>query len=136
MLIAGVVVFLSGSGIYFSTHFRRTTSAVVANVAMALILWALIPLLVGFTSNYKYGFYKHDAFNLYLSTNPVIQAVVIMDMGNVDSNLSNLEYDWPFYDLDELGATNVFLWITMLIYMSMGLLFAWRAKCRLRRNIF
>ncbi len=136
MLITGVVVFLSGSGIYFSTHFRRTTSAVVANLAMALILWALIPLLVGFTSNYKYGFYKHDAFNLYLSTNPVIQAVVIMDMGNMDSNLSNLEYDWPFYDLDELGATNVFLWITMLIYMSMGLLFAWRAKCRFRRNIF
>jgi len=66
----------------------------------------------------------------------VLQAVVIMDMGNMDSNLSNLEYDWPFYNLDELGATNVFLWITMLIYMSLGLFFAWRAKCQLRRNIF
>ena len=136
MLITGVVVFLSGSGIYFSTRFRRTTSAVVANLAMALILWILIPLLIGFIFNYKYGFYEHNSFYLYLSTNPVIQAVVIMDLGNTGSNLSNLEYNWPFYDLNELGATNIFLWITMLIYISMGLLFAWRAKCRFRRNIF
>jgi len=131
MLIAGVVVFLSGSGIYCSTRFRRTTSAVVANLAMALILWALIPFL---TVNYR--FYEHDAVNLYLSTNPVIQAVVIMDMGNTGSDLSNLEYNWPFHDLDELGATNVFLWITMLVYMSLGLFLAWRAKCRFRKNIF
>jgi ABC-type transport system involved in multi-copper enzyme maturation permease subunit len=133
MLITGVVVFLSGSGIYFSTRFRRTTSAVVANLAMSLILWALTPLLV---VNYKYGFYTHDTINLYLSTNPVIQAVVIMDLGNTDSDLSDLKYDWPFNDLDELGATNVFLCITMLIYMSLGLFLAWRAKCRFRSNIF
>jgi ABC-type transport system involved in multi-copper enzyme maturation permease subunit len=136
MLIAGVIVFLSGSGIYFSTRFRRTTSAVVASLAMALTIWVLIPLLLVFTFGYKYGFYGHDAFDLYLSTNPVLQAVVIMDLKNMDNNLSNLEYDWPFSDLDELGTTNVFLLITMLVYMSLGLFFAWRAKCRFRRNVF
>jgi ABC-type transport system involved in multi-copper enzyme maturation permease subunit len=47
ILVTWIVVFLSGSGLYFSARLKRTTSAVVANFALALTLWAVIPLLLG-----------------------------------------------------------------------------------------
>jgi ABC-2 type transport system permease protein len=138
MLVTWIVVFLSGSGLYFSARLKRTTSAVVANFALALVLWAVIPLLLGLVSTISRDY---DALEIYMSANPVIQAGVIMDGAggrqNATKDISRLNYDW----LDRsnwkgIWPTTIVLLITMLIYISIGLLFAWRAKCRFRRNIF
>jgi hypothetical protein len=136
--VAWIVAFLSGSGLYFSARLKRTTSAVVANFALALTLWAVVPLLLGLgaiTTN------ESDFLETYILANPVVQTVVIMEGAggsrNATSNLSNLNYNWPSgRGWNNIRSTTNILLITMLIYMSLGLLFAWRAKCRLRRNIF
>ena len=137
ILVTWIVVFLSGSGLYFSARLKRTTSAVVANFALALTLWAVIPLLIGLaaiTTN------ESDFLETYILANPVVQTVVIMEGAggsrNATRNLPSLDYDWPSGSGYNVRSTTSILLITMLIYMSMGLLFAWRAKCRFRRNIF
>jgi len=138
ILVTWIVVFLSGSGLYFSARLKRTTSAVVANFALALTLWAVIPSLLGLVATINN---ESDILEAYILANPVVQAVVIMDGAggsqNATSNLSHLYYGWPSGSgWNNIWSTTSILLITMLIYMSMGLFFAWRAKCRFRRNIF
>jgi len=143
MLVAWIVVFLSGSGLYFSALLKHTTSAVVANFALALVLWAVIPMLLGLASEITHD---SDVGEAYVSTNPIVQAIVIMQGAggreNAWSNVSSLDYDWPhdyddsWLDWNKATGTSTFLLITMLAYVCFGFLFAWRAKCRFRRNIF
>ncbi len=137
ILITWIVVFLSGSGLYFSARLKRTTSAVIANFALALILWAVIPVLLGLVATITH---EDNILETYISANPVLQAFVIMfgagGSYNATRSLSHLNYEWPSGSDYNVWYTTRILLITMLIYISMGLLFAWRAKCRLRRNIF
>jgi ABC-type transport system involved in multi-copper enzyme maturation permease subunit len=144
MLVAWIVVFLSGSGLYFSARLKHTTSAVVANFALALALWVVIPMLLGLATAVSHD---DDTLWAYMSTHPMVQTVVIMNAAggshNASSNLSRLDYDWPhdydedsWLDWDRAGGTSTFLLLNMLVYMSFGFLFAWRAKARFRRNIF
>jgi hypothetical protein len=44
-------------------------------------------------------------------------------------------YDWPGCDRGPVESTCIILTIT-LVYMLIGLFFAWLAKRRFRRNIF
>lgn len=138
MLVAGIVVFLTGSGLYFSSRFKRTTSAVVANFALAVVLWMVIPTLLGMVSTINR---EDNVFGTYLSTNPVIQASTIMGGAggerNAKTKLSDLEYNWPPSRHSEgIYSTTGILLVTTLIYISVGFLFAWRAKCLFRHNIF
>jgi ABC-type transport system involved in multi-copper enzyme maturation permease subunit len=137
MLVAGLVVFLTGVGLYFSACFRRTTSAVVANFALALVLWVVIPAIWGLVSQLTR---EDDAFGAYVSANPAAQATVIMSGAggawNARAGLSSLDYKWPNDEWHKVGSTNGVLLVFMLIYIFVGLLFAWRAKCRFRRNVF
>ena len=138
MLVAGIVVFLTGSGLYFSSRFKRTTSAVVANFALAVVLWMVIPTLFGIASTINR---KGDVFEAYVSANPVIQAYTIMNGAggerNAKTKLSGLEYNWPPSRHSEgIYSTTGMLMVTTLIYISVGFLFAWRAKCLFRHNIF
>ena len=137
MFVAGLVVFLTGVGLYFSARFKRTTSAVVANFALAFVLWIIIPALLGMVSELTHDY---DAFGAYVSANPAAQATVIM--GGVSgewkaqAELTQLHYSWPNSDWHKVGTTTSILLIYMLIHIFVGFLFAWLAKCRFRRNIF
>ena len=142
IFVAGLVSFLTGVGIYFSARFKRTTSAVVANFALAIALWVVIPSLGGLISQFTGDRDYHHAFETYLSANPTIQAVVVMNGAGGEhvarTKLSRLHYDWPRRRNDWNGVwdTTGVLTVYMLIYVSVGFLFAWRAKCRFRRNVF
>ncbi len=139
MLIAGLVVFLTGVGLYFSTRFKRTTSAVVANFTLAVVLWIVVPALLGLVASIARG--RNDVFEKYVSANPVIQAYTIMGgaggQRNAETKLSKLEYNWPpsMHSEGTYSTTGILL-VTTLIYVSVGFLFAWRAKCLFRHNIF
>jgi ABC-2 type transport system permease protein len=139
MLIAGLVVFLTGVGLYFSTRFKRTTSAVVANFTLAVVLWIVVPALLGLVASIARD--RNDVFEKYVSANPVIQAYTIMGgaggQRNAETKLSGLEYNWPPSRHSEgIYSTTDILLVTTLIYISVGFLFAWRAKCLFRHNIF
>ena len=84
---------------------------------------------------------ESEVFMTYISANPVLQVTTVMEGAageiNAKTKLSRLEFDWPT-DIPDEGAyaTIGILLIIALIYASVGVLFAWRAKCRFRRNIF
>ena len=97
LVVAGALVFLGCSGLYFSSIMKRTTSAVVANFGFIVFLWIFIPIFLGYTtvltrSNPKWLY-------AYLSANPLTQTGVVMSAcsgsDKARASLSNLDYQWP-----------------------------------------
>ena len=138
MLVTWVTVFLTGSALYFSACFKRTTSAVVCASAMAFVLWAVAPAVLGIVSEIMQ---RRSFLGDYLSANPLVQTTVTMAAAagthNARTSLSGLLYRWPTVEAARsLGSATARLFTTMLLYVSAGLFLAWRARCRFRRNIF
>ncbi|MFC1792537.1 ABC transporter permease [Planctomycetota bacterium] len=133
----GLVVFLTGTGLYFSARFRRTTSAVIASFALALVLWAVLPAVLGLVSVFTHDY---DAVRELVSANPAAQLVTLMDGAggsfNARTDLSKLNFEWPDSSLRKIWPTTGLMLIYMSIYTVAGVLFGWRAKCRFRRNVF
>lgn len=138
VFIPGYTIFLTGAGIYFSTCCRRTTSAVVAVFALAVVLWMIIPALMGLMAATNFG---ESFIERYIPTHPAVQVTVLMNGAagryNAHAGLSKLQFEWP-PDGDNEGVwTTIRLLLTyMCIYISFGFLFAWRAKSRFRQKIF
>jgi ABC-type transport system involved in multi-copper enzyme maturation permease subunit len=130
ILVAWIVVFLFGTGVYFSARLRHTTTAVIANFALAGAIWAVAPILLGLITGI--GRAGQDIFEAYIAVNPMVHAGVVMDgtAGTLGS------YDWPSFSSLSAARSTVWMITCMLGYMLLGVLFAWRAKCRFRRNIF
>jgi ABC-2 type transport system permease protein len=127
------LVFLSGSGLYFSSRFKHTTTAVTMNFALAIVLWAILPILMGITGEvFEESRYVAET---YMDTNPFVHAAAILEatVGGLE------EYRWfCFYRKDPLNAVQSTIWILECTagYMFLGFLFAWSAKRRFRRHIF
>lgn len=116
VIVAGSVVFLCGIGFYFSSRFRRTSTAVMANFFLAASVWGILPFLVVlFMDAFRNARdIRHMLDEFCLGAVPFVQAMRVMD-----HNLS-------------LSESARF----MPSYIFLGFFFAWRAKCRLRCNIF
>lgn len=132
------VIFLTGMGIYFSALCKRSTSAVVATLAFAILLWGIIPAMLGLMMT---TIHSDKPFLIYMSTNPIIQAGIIMSgaSGQYNANvpLGYLKYPWPeAWMKGTIGNTTMMVLATTAIYVCAGLFFAWRAKCRFRKKIF
>lgn len=138
LIIVWAVIFLTGAGMYFSTLCKRSTSAVVATLAFAILLWGVIPALLGLMMT---TIQSEKPFLIYMSTNPIVQAGTVMAgaSGQYNANipLGYLKYPWPNEWMEgTIGKTTLMVFATTALYTSAGLLFAWRAKCRFRRKIF
>ena len=137
IFVTGLVVFLTGAGLYFSARFKRTTSAVIACFALALAFWAVLPGVLGLVS-----MITHD-YNIVadlVSANPAAQIAILMGGAggkwNARAGLSNLTFAWPDSSWHKVWPTTGLVIIYMMIYTVSGVLFGWRAKCRFRRNVF
>jgi len=132
MLVAWIVVFFTGSGLYFSSRFKRTTTAVVMNFGLGLTLWAIAPMLLGMLMA---GGGAHDADLLegLVSTNPIVQTACLVD-GAVGGH--RLAYGGPGFLGEDVESATTGMFVSLLVYASIGALFAWRAKCSFRRNVF
>lgn len=130
ILVAWIVALLSGTGLYFSTRFKHTTTAVIANFALAGVIWALVPIITLMVVGISGG--SIDLISGLMDTHPFVQAGILVD-GATDSSGT---YYWP--GIESANATGSTIWMLacMLGYMFVGWLFMWRAKYRLRRNIF
>jgi ABC-2 type transport system permease protein len=137
IFITGLVVFLTGAGLYFSASLKRTTSAVIASFALALMLWVILPSVLGLVSVI---INNYDAVGNLVSANPAAQIAILMDGAggnwNARAGFSNLTFAWPDSSWRKVWPTTGLVLIYMLIYAGAGVLFGWRAKCRFRRNIF
>lgn len=140
-LIAGTIVFLCGTGFYFSSRLKRTSEAVITNIILAASLWGLLPLLLGLLKEvvrgnvYGHMVYRnlHEFRDVYLSMVPFVQAKVVMVSTFATAGWSS--YHWPDHYRGPEEST-YFILTVMCCHMLVGMLFAWRATRRFRRNIF
>jgi ABC-type transport system involved in multi-copper enzyme maturation permease subunit len=128
-IIAGIIVFLSGTGFYFSSRLRHTSEAVIINIALAASIWGIFPLLLVLLAQT----YHSDFGEYYMDMVPFVQAMVVMV--STFTNPAWSSYDWPGRERGSLESTFIIL-IVMMVYMLLGVLFAWLAKRRFRRNVF
>ncbi|MHC4742891.1 MAG: ABC transporter permease [Planctomycetota bacterium] len=136
MIMIELVVFLTSAGVYFSARFRRTTSAVVATFGLAFVLWVVAPMVFGLIATVT----RNEAMaRTCIYSNPATQVGVVIKGAsgrtNARKDAGNLTYDW-FDKVRRLGPTTLLTAKVMMAYVLGGLFFAWRAKCRFRRNVF
>ena len=144
MLVVWLVLFLTGTGMYFSARLRRTTAAVMANLGLALALWAVLPILLGLTMALSKG--DSDYINIVFCANPVVQGTVVTIAGagedQASESIEGLEYHWPddsvgpYAGAPGAGDTTARMFVSILGYGLVGLAFALRAKAHLRRKLF
>ncbi len=133
VLVAGLVVFLAGSGLYFGSCYRRTTTAVIMNFALAVVIWVIFPFVMAVTGGINREL--RPLIEPCLDTHPFVQIVVVFEAAIGPRG----RYGWfSFGGMDYSDGVRSTIWMLacMLGYVSLGLLFAWRAKCRFRRKIF
>jgi ABC-type transport system involved in multi-copper enzyme maturation permease subunit len=122
LIIVGTIVFLSGTGFYFSSRLKHTNEAVITNIALVVSIWGLLPFLLSLLSQADRSI--RDLREFYLNLVPFMQVTAVMSSSS-----------WPGPDRGDTEST-YFILTVMLSYMLLGVLFAWCAKRRFRRNIF
>ena len=141
-LVAWLTCFITGSGLYFSARFARTTSAVVASLAVVVGLWVVGPILAGLMGVMG-G--KTDVLATYLWVHPAVQTQLIVGGAagwqNARMSWGSLNYATGalFHSGGEVmrvGRVTGILTAIAAAYILAGLVFFWRAKCCLRRRIF
>jgi ABC-type transport system involved in multi-copper enzyme maturation permease subunit len=96
-ILIGPIVFLSATGVWFSTIFKRSTAAAICNLALALGIWAIIPI---FLTIFFSGFLRgggEELVTLWLMPNPVTLTGSAVDgcQSSVDFAVSNFEFVGP-----------------------------------------
>jgi ABC-2 type transport system permease protein len=133
LVIASTLVFHIGSGLYFSSVTKRTTSAVVLNFILPAVLWFFIPMVLAMSSELmRMG---DELTEMYADFIPFVQMISLVD-GGVPARFGQpLEFNGPHMHLYG-GAVFLFLGVSTLLYGGIAGVFAWRAKARFRKNIF
>ncbi len=138
MIVVGLVVMFIGTGLYFSTRFKRTTTAVVMNFVFPLAIWGLVPLFMGLITAINNG--DGQIVEGYIASIPFVQAAVSID-GNCQNNrripksFDPKNFDWA-HGNENAATTTRLIFLFMMINVGIGVGFAMRAKYRLRRSIF
>ncbi len=130
-ILAGwVTFFLCGTGLYFSTRLKRTTTAVVSNVALAAGIWAIIPLFLAMIIGISRA--NDDFLEWYMDMNPFVHAVVITaataDKGMLD------RYEWIQAGTRDVHSAMAWIMFVVISYAGVAMAFLGRAWSRLRRN--
>lgn len=131
ILVFWLVLFLSCSGLYFSSRFKRTTTAVVMNFTFALAIWAIVPLLLFLASEITHD---DDFAEDYVDANPLIHVGLIMDA--TAGRHTPGSYQWAGSGSTGVFASTVWMLTCAGGYVLLGAIFAWRAQRRFRRNIY
>jgi len=136
-IVLWVVVFLSGSGLYFGTRYQKTSGAVISNLALVLVLWLVLPSVVAVLC--IFGRYE-VLLNKVAFANPLVQAVAAMsglagrghaarawEQVRFQNVIADARQSWDFLSL---------LGIYAGVYISAGIGFLALAKRRMRKRIF
>ena len=137
ILATWYIVLLISSGLYFSSLFKRTTTAVIMNFIFVLFIWGIIPLVFEIISILLR---ENKIIEGCFFFNPLIQIIVIMISTvksdfNLNMNAGQMQFDWPS-GMESMQTTLIVFIVSLLMYLVIALLFLWRAKKRLRRKIF
>ncbi len=127
----GVINLILGTGLYWSARLRRTTTAVVCNFLVPLLLWAVIPILwviIAETSRMS-----TNALEEYMNWNPFFQVGCIAD--GCGRTRRTFTFNFP------QGNKTVFETLSLVlsgccVYSMIGFGFALRAMHLFRRRVF
>jgi len=135
LLVGAVMALLTGTGLYFSARLGRPAAAAVANVALAIAVWVVLPVL-GFLSVAVSGGDRETA-NALISANPVAQAVVVVEpaVGAKAAHAGELRYHW-LWGSAGAGRTTWLMLASLGGHGLVGLMFAWRAERWFRKRMF
>ena len=138
ILVVWVLLFLTSTGLYFSTRLRHTTTAVIANMALAAGLWAVFPLGLAITLELTRTSVK--VVKIYMDMNPFVQAGVVVSAlvyrGRAAAPGGLGSYGWMQGGMTSMSDATLWVVLTFAVYVSVGLIFLTRAASRLRRNPF
>ncbi|MCF7955041.1 MAG: ABC transporter permease subunit [Phycisphaerae bacterium] len=131
IIVGGMCALLTGSGIYFSTLFKRTTTAVIMNIIFAAVIWLGILWLIVFIQEITDADRIWNFAEIYYYSIPFVQAVESMDITahGIDNIASRGE-------LSSAMLSTLFMLLTAALNTATGLFMAWRAKKRFRKKIF
>ncbi len=129
--VVGAVLFVTGSGLMFSAWFKRTTTAVIANVSFALIVWGLVPLLLAIC--FIPTGIGDDLVEAYADVIPVVQLPVIIGAA---VRASDTRMYWPGHRDIGVGGSIAWLFFCMVVYAGFGFGMAHTAKKLFRRRTF
>lgn len=135
IIVFGAMIFVVSSGIFFSSMFKHTTGAVVANLVFVAIVWGGIPFIAVMTSlMFRAG---DDLIELVMAFNPFFHIGMVMEeaAGYGTDNLSQMKYDCLIMRTGFWGTTT-FLAFVAAGYSAVSLLFLKLAKRNLRRKLF
>ncbi len=134
LAMCGPIFFLQGAGLFFSTCFQRTTTAVIANLSLAAVVWLLFPMLLGM---FLLVYDEADGFmKLVVYCNPWVQTVVILDTV-ADTSMDLDSFDWPMMGRHiPAGRTVAMLAFSAFLYGVAGGAFLLLSCRRLRSRIF
>jgi ABC-type transport system involved in multi-copper enzyme maturation permease subunit len=137
VIVCWVVAFLSGTGLYFGTRFKKTSGAVISNLALILLLWLVLPAVIGVLG--IFGSYEALLNNVSFA-NPVVQTSIAL---TGLSGTENAQLDWTrirfrlmYEDLEKPWAFAGMLTLYAGIYIAAGVGFLLLARRRLRKGIF
>ncbi|MBI9016650.1 MAG: ABC transporter permease subunit [Phycisphaerae bacterium] len=136
LIITYLIIFFSGTGLYFSSRFKRTTTSVCANFGLAIILWLILPIIFTIIGEITH---KQTRFSSFNNINPVVQISSIANGAGGSrhsmESFSRLRFNWSG-GKKSYSDSLVFISTTAVCYSSIGIFLLWRAKARLRKNIF
>ncbi len=132
ILVMWIVIFLFCSGLYFSSRFKHTTTAVIMNFVLAVTIWIILPMIFALIAEITHN--GEELVKAYMDSNPVVQAVVIMEATSDKGRLDT--YHWIGFDRMDFMSSTIWFVVYMLLYSTVGLFFIFRAKRHLRCKIF
>lgn len=143
LIMVSVVGLLAGAGLYFGARFKRTTTAVIMNLSLAIALWAAVPGLLALATEVpsRWGIRRtmEDLTEYTIDANPVYQAVMLAERTcgrRAQKDLDEMSYYWEAVDARSFGETLAFLAACSGGYVAVGAFLAWSAKRRCRRKVF
>jgi len=127
----GVINLMLGTGLFWSARMRRTTTAVVCNFIVPLLLWAVIPIL--WVIIVETSRMSGNALEAYMNWNPVFQVGQIVEGCTRNGNSLRFYFTGGNRDLDYV------FWLVIkgcFVNSLIGFGFALRAMHLFRRRVF
>lgn len=133
IIVVGILVLVTGSGLYLSSRCKRTGVAVISNLVLVACLWLILAMLPSLPIRIFWPDWKDwSEFSQYAV--PFVQANVVIDAA-ADVNFLAPRYEWPDVNLGVTMSTLIMLASTAG-YLLLSLFFVALAKRRLRRDPF
>lgn len=139
IIVFGAMIFVTSSGLFFSSLLKSTTGAVIANLIFVAFVWGGILIVTGMFS--VLAGMNEDLIELVAAVNPFFHIGMVLDeaagrTGNgAIRSLSQMEYDCLIMRPGFWGTT-FFLTFTTAAYTAASFLMLKLAEGNLRRKLF